>query len=144
MQPALTQRHGHNIGLLPEQRMHMLIHPSHRRLITCCRQGHIIFPFELQGPSPAVSLQLLPVAHCLYKCSQMVQFHIRVTQETLSRASAACFSACGSCCFHSEAQRMPYPLPSTQYSHNLRIRTATLECCLLVPAQHTLEADGKT
>ena len=31
---------------------------------------------------------------------------------------------------------LTYPLPSTQYSHTLRIRTATSGCCLLVSAWH--------
>lgn len=51
--------------------------PSYYRLLT---ETHHL-PFDLRGPSPAGSSQLLMAAHCLHGHSQMLQIYIRVTQE---------------------------------------------------------------
>ncbi len=39
---------------------------------------------------------------------------------------------------------MSSPLPSTQYSHTLKITTPTSECCLLISAQHSQTVGGHT
>lgn len=55
----------HKLGLLPERRLYTLIHLLRNRLIIDCWQGHIIWLFDLQSPSPAGCSRLLLLAHCL-------------------------------------------------------------------------------
>lgn len=84
MQPQLTLifQQWHKLGVLPEYRLHTSI-AAHTYYGLSTGTHHL--PFELKGPSPAGSLQLL------YECSQMVQTsgdqgHARDTRDSIKNS----------------------------------------------------------